>query len=135
VVGYTGSTNSSNYKTVATELDPTKNVIYIDTTGWNANTSYLNYYLPASDVDGHKVEFVLNPSGSNLSTNPNKINIWVDALRDPSGYGSTGATGSTGSSSSWNAFSRYDSATTWRPDNPKGIWIDGYWTIDNKQWI
>jgi len=134
VVGYTGSTNSSNYKTVATKLDPTKNVIYIDTTGWNANTSYLNYYLPASDVDGHKVEFVLNPSGSNLSRNPNKINIWMDTLRDPSRYGSTGATGSTGSSSFWNAFSRYDSTTSWRPDNPSGIWIDGYWTIDNGQW-
>jgi hypothetical protein len=134
IAGYTGSTNSSNYQTLAIELDPTNDVIYIDTTGWDGSSSYLNYYLPESSIEGHKIEFVLKTGGTGLPSNANKINVWLDTLRDPSRYGSTGATGSTGASSAWYPFSRFDSTTTWRPDNPKGIWLDGYWTIDNGQW-
>ena len=137
ITGYTGSTNNSNYQTLATELDPTKDVVCIDTAGWDGSTSFLNYYLPESSVEGHTIEFILKTSGTGgtgLSSNANKINIWLDTLRDPSRYGSTGAAGPTGASSAWHPFSRFDSTTTWRPDNPKGIWLDGYWTIDNGQW-
>ena len=42
----------SNYSTEATSLDDQQSVYSIDTTGWDANTDYLHYYLPEGQYEG-----------------------------------------------------------------------------------
>jgi len=117
----------SNYSTVATRLDGQQSVYLIDTTGWDANTQYLHYYLPEGQYEGQSVELIITGNGVNLGGgNAAKIQIWIDSIRRPEYYGqlSAGAGG-------WQAFSDPNTFGSWRKDIPRAIWINNAWTIDN----
>jgi len=117
----------SNYSTVATSLDDQQFVYLIDTTGWNANTDYLHYYLPEGQYEGQSVELIVTGNGVNLGAgNAAKIQIWIDSIRRPEYYGqlSTGPGG-------WQAFSDPTIFGNWRKDVPRAIWMNNAWTIDN----
>jgi hypothetical protein len=117
----------SNYSTVATSLDGQQTVYLIDTTGWDANTEYLHYYLPEGQYEGQSVELIITGNGVNLGGgNAAKIQIWIDSIRRPEYYGqlSAGAGG-------WQAFSDPNVYGNWRKDIPRAIWINNAWTIDN----
>ena len=120
----------SNYSTVATSLDNQQFVYSIDTTGWDANTDYLHYYLPEGQYEGQSVELIVTGNGINLGAgNAAKIQIWIDSIRRPEYYGQL-STGSGG----WQAFSDPNVFGNWRKDVPRAIWMNNAWTIDNDQY-
>lgn len=128
MLGTTGSLSWSDRNDM-TYLDPNKSYHIIDTTGWDADISDLNYYLPDGYYEGQKVELVVTPGGTNLYTNAGRIRIWLDNLRDPAQIGVVGT------QVPWYAFTHPTANNqTWRYDNPKAIWVDGAWTIDNYSW-
>lgn len=126
-LGYTGSVTSVNYQIDATVLNLGQSVYIIDTTGWDADISNLNYYLPDGGYEGQTVELVILPGGTNFSGNAYKIFIWVDNVRNSL------IQGTTYTAINWNAFSSATDATAWRADNPRAIWVAGAWSIDNGQ--
>ena len=79
-------------------------------------------------VEGQKVELVLKEGGANMDGNVNKIRIWLAHLRDPAQGGNTDI------NVPWYAFANPSNGAYFRLDNPKAMWIDGAWTIDNGQW-
>jgi hypothetical protein len=128
-LGYTGSVDNTNYQADATLLNIGQSFYIIDTTGWDANASDLNYYLPNGTYEGQKVELVVTPGGTNLYTNAGRIHIWLNSLRDPAQIGAVGT------QVPWYAFTHPNNTyQSWRYDNPKATWVDGAWTIDNYQW-
>jgi hypothetical protein len=128
-LGYTGSVDNTNYQADATLLNIGQSVYIIDTTGWDADISDLNYYLPDGSYEGQKVELVVTPGGTNLTGNAGRIHIWLNNLRDPAQIGTIGT------QVPWYAFAHPDNAyQSWRYNNPKALWVDGAWTIDNFRW-
>jgi hypothetical protein len=117
----------SNYSTVATRLDGQQSVYSIDTTGWDANTQYLHYYLPEGQYEGQSVELIVTGNGVNLGIgNSAKIQIWIDSIRKPEYYGQL-----SGGPGGWQAFSDPNVLGNWRKDVPRAIWMNNAWTIDN----
>lgn len=117
----------SNYSTVATSLDSQQSVYSIDTTGWNANTDYLHYYLPEGQYEGQSVELIITGNGVNLGGgNAARIQIWIDSIRRPEYYGQL-----SGGPGGWQAFSDPNVFGNWRKDIPRAIWMNNAWTIDN----
>ena len=117
----------SNYSTVATSLDGQQTVYSIDTTGWDANTEYLHYYLPEGQYEGQSVELIITGNGVNLGGgNAAKIQIWIDSIRRPEYYGQLSA-----GPGGWQAFSDPNVFGNWRKDVPRAIWMNNAWTIDN----
>jgi hypothetical protein len=117
----------SNYTTVATRLDGQQSVYSIDTTGWDASTQYLHYYLPEGQYEGQSVELVVMGSGVNLGGgNAARIQIWIDSIRRPEYYGQL-----SGGPGGWQAFSDPTVFGNWRKNIPRAIWINNAWTIDN----
>ena len=128
-LGYTGSVDNTNYQVDATLLHIGQSVYIIDTTGWDADISDLNYYLPDGYYEGQKVELVVLAGGTNLNGSAGRIYIWLDNLRDPAQIGTIGT------QVPWYAFAHPDNSNqSWRYDNPKAVWVDGAWTIDNYRW-
>ena len=127
----TGTTGSLSWGDVGTMtvLNQTKSFHIIDTTGWDADTTDLNYYLPNGTWEGQRIELIIKPGGTNLSTNASRIHIWLQSLRDPAQQGVIGT------QYPWYAFYHpTNNYQSWRYDNPKATWIDGAWTIDNFSW-
>lgn len=117
----------SNYSTVAIRLDGQQSVYSIDTTGWDANTQYLHYYLPEGQYEGQSVELIVTGNGVNLGIgNSAKIQIWIDSIRRPEYYGQL-----SGGPGGWQAFSDPNVLGNWRKDVPRAIWMNNAWTIDN----
>ena len=117
----------SNYSTVAIRLDGQQSVYSIDTTGWDANTQYLHYYLPEGQYEGQSVELIVTGNGINLGAgNAAKIQIWIDSIRRPEYYGQL-----SGGPGGWQAFSDPNLFGNWRKDIPRAIWMNNAWTIDN----
>ena len=117
----------SSYSTAATRLDGQQSVYSIDTTGWDANTQYLHYYLPEGQYEGQSVELIVTGNGVNLGIgNSAKIHIWIDSIRRPEYYGQL-----SGGPGGWQAFSDPNVLGNWRKDIPRAIWMNNAWTIDN----
>jgi hypothetical protein len=128
MVGTTGSLVWADRDSM-TRLEPNKSFHIIDTTGWDADTTDLNYYLPNGNWEGQRIELIIKSGGTNLSTNAGRIHIWLQSLRDPTQQGAIGT------EYPWYAFYHpTNNYQSWRYDNPKATWIDGAWTIDNFSW-
>jgi hypothetical protein len=101
-----------------TELDITKDIHLLDTTGDNG---LYNWYLPDGLYDGQVVRFALKGDGD---TSPNNVKIWMNNLRDFKGI--------TQSSQPWHPF--YDDV----PGSPRSLatalYVDGAWNIDTDYW-
>ena len=127
----TGATGSLywNDRNSMTQLDVNKEFHIIDTTDFDPSTSVSNYYLPTGSYEGQKLELVLyNYGTTTLDGNAQNIWIWTDALQ---------YRGTTHTQAFWMPFSFpswYGNQTTLRPDNPRAVWINGVWVIDNGRW-
>ena len=129
MAGTTGSLSWSDVNTM-TPLEPYKSFHIIDTTGWDAVATDLNYYLPNGNWEGQRIELILKENGDGtLVDNAGRVHIWMDSLRDPAQRGVIGT------QVPWYPFTHpTNTYQSWRYDNPKAVWIDGAWTIDNFSW-
>jgi hypothetical protein len=101
-----------------TELDITKDIHLLDTTGDNG---LYNWYLPDGLYDGQVVRFALK--GDN-DTNANTVKIWMNNLRNHKGI--------TVSSFPWHPF--YDDSYGSTRSLATALYIDGAWNIDTDYW-
>jgi hypothetical protein len=112
-----------------TRLEPNKSFHIIDTTAWDASGDILHYYLPTGNWEGQRIELILKNGGSNLDGHAQNIRIWMDSLKYQ-GFNHTEAW--------WMPFSYWEdydvTGNILRHDNPKAIWIDDGWVIDNGRW-
>ena len=127
ITGSIGNYNNTNYTSTAW-LNNNQSIYLLDTTGWDGSGDPLNYYLQDGWFEGQKVELVLKEGGANMDGNVNKIRIWLAHLRDPAQGGNTDI------NVPWYAFANPSNGAYFRLDNPKAMWIDGAWTIDNNSW-
>jgi hypothetical protein len=107
-------------------LDTNKSFQILDTTGWDASTTTLNYYLPNGDWDGQTIKFFMTDDGTGIYDNPSNLHIWL--------YSFTAAfdLSDTHTQQPWYPFVRTEGGR--RSDIPQCIWINGKWVIDNDQW-
>ena len=129
-LGITGSFGWNDIGSMPS-LDSSKTFHILDTTGWDAATSDLNYYLPNGSYDGHTVKFFLTGYGANMTgTNIGRLRIWCN-MGLPSNVTSAGG------NNPWYPFSKYDTGLNQyvvRPDVPTAIWLNNKWIIDNDNW-
>jgi hypothetical protein len=137
--GYTGGdVTSGNYETNATRLqfnDKHQSVYAINANGNDFSTTLLEYYLPNGAYEGQTVELVLVGDSNNLyDSHAAYIRVWMQSLRLTGGTLYDKA-GSTFTNTFWYPFSQSaQSNSVLRESNPKAIWIQGAWTIDNGAW-
>ena len=128
-----GITGSLYWEDIASmpQLDANKTFYILDTTGWDASTDDLNYYLPNGGYDGQTIKFFLTGYGANMTdTNIGRLKIWC-TMGLPSDV--TGA----GGNYPWYPFNKYDYGTSQyrlRTDTPTAIWLNNKWIIDNNNW-
>lgn len=130
VTGYTGSVNSSTYQVSASRLDPTLAFQYLDTTGWDAGSTNLHYYLPTGSYDGQRTTFIIKSGGTNMASNATRLYIWLDSFRVLNRVDSNEIE----TAFPWYAGATYNDTANWRPDPAIAVWFDGAWTIDNNAW-
>jgi hypothetical protein len=132
--------DSTNYMESASLLSSHNNIqsvyaINANTTDFSTYT--LNYYLPNGQYEGQTVELVLIGDSNNLyDGNVNKIKVWMQSLRLTGGVLADKA-GYIGTNTFWFPFMKgaaIGEFSVLRETNPKAIWIQGAWTIDNGCW-
>jgi len=101
-----------------TELDITKDIHLLDTTG---NNGLYHWYLPDGLYDGQVVRFAL--VGDN-DTNPSYVKIWMNNFRNFKGI--------LHSSQPWHPF--YDDGYGSPRSLATALYIDGAWNIDTDYW-
>ena len=107
-------------------LDTDKSFQILDTTGWDAETTTLNYYLPDGDWNGQTVKFFMNNNGNGIYDNPSRLHIWLNNFTTAFGLSDTI------NQQPWYPFVGPDGNR--RNDIPQCIWLNGKWVIDNDAW-
>ena len=107
-------------------LDTEKSFQILDTTGWDAETTTLNYYLPDGDWNGQTVKFFMNNNGNGIYDNPSRLHIWLNNFTTAFGLSDTI------NQQPWYPFVGPDGNR--RNDIPQCIWLNGKWVIDNDAW-
>ena len=107
-------------------LDTEKSFQILDTTGWDAETTTLNYYLPDGDWNGQTVKFFMNNNGNGIYDNPSRLHIWLNNFTTAFGLSDTL------NQQPWYPFVAPDGSR--RNDIPQCIWLNGKWVIDNDAW-
>ena len=109
-------------------LDSNKSFQILDTTGWDASESTLNYYLAGGDFDGQTIKFFMTSDGSNIDTNAGNLRIWLNTFSTMDNFSSIET------QQPWYPFSQNTNYGAIRVDIPQCIWMGGRWIIDNDSW-
>ena len=133
------SVNSGNFTSTATALYGAAGIqsVYaielVPINDFSSNTAH--YYLPNGTYNGQTVELVLVGDIGNLwDSNAYGVKVWMESLRLTGGTLGDKA-GSIFTNTYWFPFSQSpQSADVLRESNPRAIWIQGAWTIDNGAW-
>ena len=111
-----------------TYIEPYKSFQILDTTGWDASTSTLNYYLPTGDFDGQTIKFFMTSDGTNINGNASNLHIWMNTFATMDDFSGTIE------QQPWYPFSQTNNYTQIRADIPQCIWLNGKWIVDNDAW-
>jgi len=133
------SVNSGNFTSTATALYGAAGIqsVYaielVPINDFSSNSAH--YYLPNGTYNGQTVELVLVGDIGNLwDSNAYGVKVWMESLRLTGGTLGDKA-GSIFTNTYWFPFSQSpQSADVLRESNPRAIWIQGAWTIDNGAW-
>lgn len=133
------SVNAGNFTSTATSLEGAAGIQSVYAIELVAIADFssqaADYYLPNGTYEGQTVELVLVGDIGNLwDSNAYGVRVWMASLRltggtlgDKAGYIAT--------NTFWYPFSKDASDNSvLRESNPRAIWIQGAWTIDNGCW-
>lgn len=109
-------------------LDTNKSFQILDTTGWDASTTTLNYYLADGDFDGQTIKFFMTSDGTNINGNAGNLRIWLNSFSSMDDFSNVQT------QQPWYPFSQNTDYTQMRVDIPQCIWLNGRWIIDNDAW-